>query len=715
MKTTALLTGSPRVLLAVLLFSCLLCPQAAEAETNRFSAERKDMEIPPAVWNKVLKDIGYEDKQLGFSADEMALYGRQPFLLKKVENSFRDALILPSYTGVISDELLAKADTFDAAILRGFALLDVSAGRGVMAPSESTWGMNWIPDSAGADEAFEAVLEYGREHGVANPVSSSDREEWNRLPEGAKRLVLRMLLTAIDVGPLIRESYDEEFLARSLGATDIGAVSRQRLYAFTSLPLRDTAATVPRASFEALDSMDFGYLALGSVYYFTLARNAIQEFKAWQDTTEFSLAGFSGCTFNTAAGLVRISGTGTDTISGDYSLVVDLGGDDLYTGTTGVPRSFTHPISVVIDVEGDDTYDSGDEPAGLACGNHGLGAAFDLSGDDAYRCDESGIGSACYGTGVVVDYEGDDSYTCGKYSQASSFAGMGVLFDLAGDDSYTCVSESQGFAGTKGFSLLYDASGDDHYKAKGRHDDPWGKTPVSLTLGIGIGRRADYSDGHSLAGGIGIVVDGAGDDVYDAYVFSLGSGYWWGLGMFEDCSGDDVYSARRYSMGGAAHFALGCMVDRSGNDRYATTEEPAVISLGHGRDGSISTFFDGDGDDCYSIGRQSCGASNLNSIGLFWDRRGDDTYEVPDSLPQATPMVFGSGLDDPGIRRSARNRVPDFGVFLDTQGNDTYDQVTKSVPHKARNNATWLHHPGPRVWGLGMDTNSFPATGPQED
>ena len=58
---------------------------------------------------------------------------------------------------------------------------------------------------------------------------------------------------------------------------------------------------------------------------------------------------------------------------------------------------------------------------------------------------------------------------------------------------------------------------------------------------VGNGRRGDYLDGHSLAGGVGILFDQEGIDHYVSGVFGQGVGYWEGVGILWDAAGDDVY------------------------------------------------------------------------------------------------------------------------------------------------------------------------------
>lgn len=61
-------------------------------------------------------------------------------------------------------------------------------------------------------------------------------------------------------------------------------------------------------------------------------------------------------------------------------LLIDLGGDDSYSGRHGAGPGYA---SVLIDVSGNDNYHVPD--LSLGAGLLGIGFAYDLAGDDIYR------------------------------------------------------------------------------------------------------------------------------------------------------------------------------------------------------------------------------------------------------------------------------------------------------------------------------------------
>jgi hypothetical protein len=380
-----------------------------------------------------------------------------------------------------------------------------------------------------------------------------------------------------------------------------------------------------------------------------------------------------------------------------------------------VPASLAEPISLVVDLAGNDRYDAGDVDGTFGCGLFGLGALIDLGGDDVYAARDSALGCAWYGAGLLLDEAGDDRYTVGTWGQGAAHVGAGVLCDLAGKDAYECAQQAQGLGATLGGGVLLDVSGNDAYVARddGNREKIYLDQSVAMAQGCGYGRRADLGDGHSLAGGIGILVDGGGDDRYHAMVWSQGCAYWWAVGILEDRGGNDVYENGKYSSGAGAHFGVGVHVDLAGDDRYNAGVTTAVNQYqGHARDGSIGIFIDGDGRDTYRLRNHCAGAGDLGSIGFFWDRRGDDTYEVlgnelgPPNGWNETPPFGAATTIEP--QRSFRDDLGTYGLFLDTGGRDTYRWDVKPT-QDAKDGGRWTRRNGPRSFGFGLDADDVYA------
>ncbi len=295
------------------------------------------------------------------------------------------------------------------------------------------------------------------------------------------------------------------------------------------------------------------------------------------------------------------------------------------------PDSFPNSL-IVIDAGGDDVYN--DVKIGLDIGGNdvylgdvGFGifdisAFIDLSGNDTYKGDY--LGSGFFGYGLLWDSEGNDIYRCRVFCLGAGYRGGGMLVDLKGKDEYYAISKAQGFGWVGGVGILVDVEGDDVYKLEDSiivFPSPQSpKHNTSLGQGMGFGERRDFYNGKSLGGGFGMLVDVSGDDRYYSHVFSQGSGYWLGIGVLYDGDGNDAYSGVWYSQGASAHFGIGALYDLKGDDVYFSS---ISTSQGVGHDFSYGILFDSDGRDTYTCGNLCLGSGNAQGVGVFWDRDGN--------------------------------------------------------------------------------------------
>lgn len=257
----------------------------------------------------------------------------------------------------------------------------------------------------------------------------------------------------------------------------------------------------------------------------------------------------------------------------------------------------------------------------------------------------------------------------------------------------------KGFGATRGFGILLDGAGDDVYGpnvpgSEGR--------PHAFTQGSGAGRLAEAGDGRSFGGGFGVLVDAGGSDRYTCGSWCQGAGYWWGTGLLFDGAGDDRYRVDSYGLGAAAHHALGVALDRAGHDVYGdpSAGRPGGQLQAHARDGSLAAFVDWAGDDEYVHAGRSAGAADLQSVAFFWDRTGEDRYRRRPGGPFADDPSRGVAISPPTVLFENRllkpPSVPTVGLFLDTGGEDRY-------PGRRRDDSAW--HNGWARWerGLGLD------------
>jgi hypothetical protein len=333
-------------------------------------------------------------------------------------------------------------------------------------------------------------------------------------------------------------------------------------------------------------------------------------------------------------GRVVVTGTGDDHLDfGTESpfLVVDLGGDDVWTGRVAASGP-DMPVSAMLDLGGNDTYQGEGRTQGS--GVCGVGVLLDCGGNDSYGSDGSlSQGAGQFGLGALIDLGGDDTYKTQYEGQGCGFFGVGLLFDLAGKDTYTIWSDGQGFGGVAGVGVLADRSGDDTYvavrdpKITGRpsyhqlKDAP--VVSVSNAQGCAMGRRGDGADGHSWAGGLGALLDAEGNDTYTAGNWAQGTGYWFGTGVLWDGGGNDTYSADWWCQASGAHFCIGCLVDESGDDHY-TCRATNGIAFGH--DFTLAVLCDLAGNDVYECPNDVICRSINRSVVMLLDGGGEDTY-----------------------------------------------------------------------------------------
>jgi len=330
----------------------------------------------------------------------------------------------------------------------------------------------------------------------------------------------------------------------------------------------------------------------------------------------------------TIIGEVIIGDRGPNEYNGDFSLIIDLGGDDKYTGRAGGTDGRTQPpVAICLDLgngnnefiarmapepvvtEGKDSPPK-DESDKLEPGNDridfcqggalaGIGIlVVDGDGNNTFTAGDWSQGAAHLGVGILLRTgQGNDSYKGLDCVQGAASFGLGILQDEQGDDRYRGTFASQGFGGPAGVGMLNDRTGNDNYFAGGRYEGyplrPKGSF-IAMSQGFGYGLRP------SCSGGMGILIDNAGNDYYLLHnQFGIGGSYWYAFGMFVDDSGDDTYQTGNagdydgYTMGAAIHLATACMIDRAGNDKYhANKIGPAV-----GWDMSPGWLIDGGGTD----------------------------------------------------------------------------------------------------------------------
>lgn len=352
----------------------------------------------------------------------------------------------------------------------------------------------------------------------------------------------------------------------------------------------------------------------------------------------------------------------------DIVCVIDLGGDDTYQeGICNIHR----PVFMVLDLgKGNDQY------TGSRMGIQGgavLGVTlwYNQGGNNTYRARDVAQGSAIGGAGILIDNGGDDTYLSFLRGQGHAICGLGMLIDRSGADDYHAAMLAQGLGNPGGFAVLLDKSGNDHYYVGGYFPDSYEEHPGYDGWGQGLGAGIR----QVACGGIGLLLEGEGDDTYEYDYFAHGGGYWMGIGLIRDFAGDDKRPAatsreynggprqqgiwQRFSCGFGCHYALGYCFDDRGNDTYNGT----IMGSGMGWDLAAGFLVDFDGDDMFTATQgltQGCGAEG--SIGVIMEYRGNNTYYG------ASQGYAGGNL----TYHSAMDCGANFSFVVDHGGKDVY-------------------------------------------
>ena len=151
------------------------------------------------------------------------------------------------------------------------------------------------------------------------------------------------------------------------------------------------------------------------------------------------------------------------------------------------------------------------------------------------------------------------------------------------------------------------STGNNHYYCGGMWRDSYPETPGYEGWGQGVGGGIR----QVADGGIGVILDGGGENVYEFDYLSHGGGYWCGLGFARDFGGNTqrlitrtAYdggprtqpSFQRFGCGWGCHYAMGFLFDDSGDDVY----EGTIMGTGMAWDCSMGVLCDFAGNDHYT-------------------------------------------------------------------------------------------------------------------
>ncbi|MDR2756841.1 MAG: hypothetical protein LBC20_14170, partial [Planctomycetaceae bacterium] len=340
---------------------------------------------------------------------------------------------------------------------------------------------------------------------------------------------------------------------------------------------------------------------------------------------------------STAAGDIIISGRENNVYDldalemNDVVCIIDLGGNDSYRDGT---CDITRPVLAIIDLHGNDIY-SGSKPGIQGSSILGVSMLIDAEGSDTYSAGDLAQGSTLGGSGMLFDFAGHDSYKALRRAQGHALEGLGMLVDRKGNDKYRAAMWAQGFGAPSGFGVIEDTEGNDQYYCGGFYLDSYPEHPGYDGWGQGVGAGIR----QVANGGVGVLLEGSGDDVYEVDYFGQGGGYWLGVGFVRDFGGNDkrhgstlmAYSGgprtqnqwTRFANGFGCHYSLGYCFDDNGDDTYGGT----IMGTGMAWDLSIGYLCDFNGSDKFTAtGGMTQGVGAEGSIGILFNYGGDDQF-----------------------------------------------------------------------------------------
>ncbi len=323
---------------------------------------------------------------------------------------------------------------------------------------------------------------------------------------------------------------------------------------------------------------------------------------------------------------------------------------------------------------------------------------------------------------ILIDLGGDDRHSGNCGATISPEKPLAVMIDLSGDDRYlnkSAAFPSQGSA-VLGAGILIDGSGNDFYEAE---------------------RQAQ---GCALFG-LGLLLDCAGDDDYRIETSGQGCGYF-GLGFALDLRGKD----RRYICGDGQGFGgvggVGICADHSGDDEYIAEPLASVFnrgdyhsenkinvnsaqgagmgrrgdgSDGHSWAGGLGALLDSKGDDSYYSGNWTLGCGYWFGTGIVYDGEGDDCYRsVYFTQASGAHFCIGALIDEAGndlheLRETAGAGIA-FGwdytvaLFVDRGGNDRYlAKIISLACAQIRSDAFFFDIGGDDYYRIGRGTDGL--------
>ena len=406
------------------------------------------------------------------------------------------------------------------------------------------------------------------------------------------------------------------------------------------------ARSVGRRHVDIMSRVDTSALYDGAEALLPLMNKALLDLLANFPEDTLPVVTMNGQRFQrltTAAGDIIIGGHGRNSYDLDSPemreviCVISRGEDDIFReGTCNMNR----PVMVILALGKNNTF-VGTRPGIQGGSIMGISLLVDRAARSTYDARDVAQGSTMGGVGILVNYEGTNTYKGFRRVQGHALLGLGLLIDQGkGDSSYKASMWAQGFGAPGGFGLLSNSgNGNNHFYCGGLYLDSYPEHPGYDGWGQGVGAGIR----QVANGGIGVILAGNGNDVYEVDYFGQGGGYWLGVGIARDFGGDDIrygttitdYNGRarpgpgtqprwtRFVNGWGCHYALGYLFDDGGNDVYGGQ----IMGTGMAWDLAYGILADFRGTGRYTAtGNMKHGVGAEASIGILFSYGGSDSF-----------------------------------------------------------------------------------------
>ena len=376
----------------------------------------------------------------------------------------------------------------------------------------------------------------------------------------------------------------------------------------------------------------------------------LEQLKQWPDDGDVAVPGVTGrvvAKIDTPAGAIVIGGKGAnsyrlDNMPGVAAVISLGGGNTYYEGTVSLER----PVLLVVNLGGGNHFQAS-SPGVQGGAILGVSTVVNLGGGNRYDAQDVAQASCLAGVGIIMEFGGNNVYRGVRRVQGQAMGGVGILIDRGGHNDYHAGMWAQGLGNPLGFALLENLGGGDHYYCGGLYPNSYKpETPGYEGFGQGVGAGIR----QSACGGIGVLLNGGGYNVYEFDYLSHGGGYWCGLGFARDFGGHsqrliarkNFYGGerteqlfQRFGCGWGCHYALGFCFDDRGNSTYEST----IMGSGMAWDCSVGVLCSFGGKDHYiATGglTQGCGAQA--GLGILY-HYGDDSVWDGGSQGYASPSI----------------------------------------------------------------------------